>query len=154
MANLEIFSKRMIVLDDHRGQGIGYRLKLAQRDIAMRQGIRLVTWTFDPLLSTNAHLNIRKLGAISQVYLDDYYGTQDEGGLTTLGSSGRLVAEWWVTNRRVEERINGKRGDLTLKQYLQAFTPILNPTSAGAEGLPLPSDGSHEPSSSLALLEI
>jgi predicted GNAT superfamily acetyltransferase len=154
MANLEIFSKRMIVLDDHRGQGIGYRLKLAQREIAIRQGIRLVTWTFDPLLAINAHLNVRKLGAVCQTYLDDYYGISDEGGLTMLGSSDRLIAEWWVTNRRVEERINGKRGDLTLKHYLQAMTPILNPTSVRADGLPLPSDGSHEPSGSLALLEI
>jgi len=154
MASLEIFSKRMIVLDDYRAQGIGYRLKLAQRDIAIRQGVRLVTWTFDPLLATNAHLNVRKLGAISQVYVDDYYGTVDEGGLTTLGSSDRLVAEWWVTNRRVEERISRTRGDLTLKQYLQAYTPILNPTTVRASGLVVPSDGSHEPSGSLALLEV
>src|SRR3954462_12563274 len=39
MANLQIFSKRMVVLPEYRSQGIGYRLKLAQRDIALKEGI-------------------------------------------------------------------------------------------------------------------
>ncbi|MBL8145495.1 MAG: GNAT family N-acetyltransferase, partial [Anaerolineae bacterium] len=62
MANLQLVSKRMVVLPDHRGSGIGFRLKQAQRDLAMQQGLRLVTWTFDPVMALNAHLNIRKLG--------------------------------------------------------------------------------------------
>jgi predicted GNAT superfamily acetyltransferase len=110
MANLRIVSKRMIVLPEYRGQGVGFKLKKRQREFAMRQGIRLVTWTFDPLLATNAHLNIRKLGAISTSYLEDYYGTSNEGGLSRVGSSDRLLVEWWVTNRRLEERISGSRG--------------------------------------------
>src|SRR5664279_5331815 len=129
MANLQIFSKRMVVLPEYRGQGIGYRLKLAQRAIAITQGIRLVVWTFDPMLALNAHLNIRKLGAICHTYNEDYYGTSSEGGLARLGSSDRLMVEWWVTNRRVEERIHGSRTDLTLSHYLDANTPILNPVS-------------------------
>jgi predicted GNAT superfamily acetyltransferase len=98
MANLRIVSKRMIVLPEYRGQGVGYKLKKRQREFAMRQGIRLVTWTFDPLLTANAHLNIRKLGAISTSYFEDYYGTSNEGGLSRTGSSDRLLVEWWVTN--------------------------------------------------------
>ncbi len=49
MANLQMVSKRMVVLPEYRGQGIGYNLKVVQRDLSIRQGIRLVTWTFDPL---------------------------------------------------------------------------------------------------------
>lgn len=154
MANLQIISKRMVVLPEYRGQQIGYRLKLAQRDIAMTQGVRLVVWTFDPLLALNAYLNIRKLGAICLQYHEDYYGTDQEGGLATLGSSDRLQAEWWVTGRRVEERLFGKRGDLTLGQYREADTPILNPTTVTADGLLLPSEQTIMPSTSLALLEI
>lgn len=154
MANLQLVSKRMVVLPSYRNQGIAYRLKLAQRDIAIRQGIRLVTWTYDPLIAVNAYLNIHKLGGISHIYHENYYGTEDEGGLTIAGSSDRLFVEWWVTNRRVEERINGKRGDLTLKQYLEANTRILNPTSAETNGTPWPSEKTLAVAGSLVLVEI
>jgi chorismate synthase len=154
MAGLQIVSKRMIVLPDYRNHGVGYRLKLAQRELALKQAIRLVTWTFDPLLSTNAHLNIRKLGATAHVYLEDYYGTENEGGLTTLGSSDRLQVEWWVTNRRVEERLFGNRPELNLEHYLGANTVILNPTTSTDDGAILPSQLATVPAGSFALLEI
>lgn len=154
MANLQIVSKRMVVLPQYRNAGLGYRLKLAQRDMAITQGVRLVTWTFDPLMALNAHLNIRKLGATVPTYLQDYYGVQDEGGLVTLGSSDRLLAEWWVTNRRVEERIYGNRSDLGIEQYLGADTTILNPTTATSDGALLPAESVSVPTSSLALVEI
>jgi chorismate synthase len=154
MANLQIVSKRMVVLPEYRGQNIGYQLKLAQRDIAMTQGVRLVVWTFDPLMALNAHLNIRKLGAMCPQYLEDYYGTDQIGGLTTLGSSDRLQVEWWVTNRRVEERLFGSRTDLSLSQYREADTPFLNPTMMTADGLLLPAEQIIMPATSLALLEI
>lgn len=154
MANLQIVSKRMVVLPKYRNQGLGYRLKLAQRDLAIEQGIRLVTWTFDPLMARNAHLNVRKLGATCPVYLQDYYGVEGDGGLVTLGSSDRLLAEWWVTNRRVEERISGTRSDLGLEQYLGAETAILNPTTVTSDGVLLPAEDESIPSSSLALVEI
>jgi predicted GNAT superfamily acetyltransferase len=154
MANLQLVSKRMIVLPEYRSHGIGYRLKMMQRDIALQMGVRLVTWTFDPLLAANARLNIRKLGAVSQQYFDNYYGSADAGGLTRRGWSDRLLVEWWVTSRRVEERIYGKRGDLTLQHYLEADTPILNPTIVTADGLPVPPDTVQLVSGSLALIEI
>ncbi|MEP7292421.1 MAG: GNAT family N-acetyltransferase [Chloroflexota bacterium] len=154
MANLQIFSKRMVVLPDYRGQGIGYRLKLAQREIAKTQGVRLVVWTFDPMLALNAHLNIRKLGAVCNAYYENYYGTSSEGGLTSFGMSDRLMAEWWVTNRRVEERISGTRKDLTLAHYLDANTPIINPSSLSDDGILLTADSIGNPEGSLGLLEI
>jgi chorismate synthase len=154
MANLQLVSKRMVVLPEYRGQGVGYKLKLAQRDIAIQQGVRLITWTFDPLLATNAHLNIRKLGAVCHEYRENYYGVGKEGGLATLGSSDRLFVEWWVTNRRVEERLNGNRGDLQLKHYLDANTPIINPTSAETNGTPWPSEKMITPEGLTALVEI
>lgn len=154
MANLQLVSKRMVVLPEFRGRGIGYHLKREQRRLAIKQGVRLITWTFDPLLAINAQLNIRKLGAISDNYVQDVYGTADDGGLTTLGSSDRLVADWWVTNRRVEERINGNRSLLDLKHYFEGHTPIVNATQANDAGNALPTDTIIKPTGSLALLEI
>jgi predicted GNAT superfamily acetyltransferase len=155
MANLQLVSKRMVVLDTYRNRGLGYRLKLAQRDLAIEQGIRLISWTFNPLLSANAYLNVRKLGVTSQRFIQNYYGTAEvSGGLVTLGSSDRLVAEWWVTHRRVEERLHGSRGDLTLEHYLGAGTVIVNPTSVTDDGIALPPEKITRPASSMALLEI
>lgn len=155
MANLRIASKRMVVLPEYRNQGLAYRLKLAQRDVAMQQGVRLVVWTFDPLLAANAHLNIRKLGAVAEEFVENYYGTSDHaGGIVSQGMSDRLVADWWVTHNRVKERISGTRRDLQLVQYLDAGTGIINPTSADAGGVAHPSATLILPDSAMVLLEI
>jgi predicted GNAT superfamily acetyltransferase len=138
MANLKMVSQRMAVLPEYRGGGVGYALKLAQRDYAVKQGIRLITWTFDPLNSRNAHLNIRKLGVTVQHYERNYYGTKPSP-LVSLDQSDRLVADWRVTNARVEQRLHGRRGQLRLEQYLSADTvKIINPSSAGPDNLPRP----------------
>lgn len=107
-ADLQVVSKRMVVLPEYRGQGIGYRLKLEQRALAIRQGLQKISWTFDPLMALNAHLNIHKLGVVSRVYLENYYGTSNEGGLTTLGSSDRLLVEWHICEPPVEVRLGGQ----------------------------------------------
>ena len=77
----------------YQGRGIGGALKRRQRDVALAQGLDLMTWTFDPLIARNAHLNLHKLGAISRAYYEDYYGPMDDrfnGGLPT----DRLLVEW------------------------------------------------------------
>ncbi len=153
MANLQFVSKRMVVLPEYRSHGLGFRLKLQQRQLSIQQGVRLVVWTFDPLMALNAHLNIRKLGAVCRQYLKDYYGTSSEGGLVTLGSSDRFMVEWWVTNRRVEERLYGSRQNITLPQYLEAETPIVN-LSSFADDMPTPAVRLEMPSGTLALVEI
>ncbi len=153
MANLKLVSQRMAVQPEYRGTGVGYDLKLAQRRFAIEQGIRLITWTFDPLVSRNAHLNIRKLGAIGQVYYRDYYGSGDSA-LVKLHSSDRLLAEWWVTSNRVEQRLSGKRTHLTLQQYIDGTANILNPTGVSAQNLPTPAEQVEQPQSTLALFEI
>ncbi len=153
MANLKLVSQRMAVLPEYRNRGIGFELKLAQRQYAVRQGIRLITWTFDPLQSRNAYLNIHKLGAIVRDYWRDYYGTQPSPQVS-LGSSDRALVEWWVTNNRVEQRINGKRGGLTLEQYTSANAIVLNPSRWGHNGYPQPGGIAHSSAGMMALVEI
>ena len=149
MANLLIMSKRMVVLPAYRGRNIGFRLKLAQRDLAMKQAIRLVTWTVDPLLAANAHLNIRKLGGVIQRYEVNYFGLDSADSLR----SDRLVVEWWVTQRRVKERANGRGGNLSLQQYFDVNAPIVNRADVSRDWLrPRPMTG--VPSSTFALVEI
>lgn len=88
-----IMSKRMVVLPAYRGQKIGENLKLAQADYARRHGIQLVTWTFDPVLSRNAYLNLHKLGGVGQYYVQDYFGKAADNPVL---SADRLVVNWWV----------------------------------------------------------
>ncbi len=149
MANLLIMSKRMVVLPAYRGRNIGFRLKMAQRDVAIRQAIRLVTWTVDPLLAPNAHLNIRKLGGVIQRYEVNFFGLNDEESLR----SDRLVVDWWVTQRRVKERAKGGGSALTLQQYFDVNTPIVNRADVSQEWL-RPRRMTDVPGSTFALIEI
>ena len=72
-------SHQMGIHPDFRNRGIGYALKCAQAQIVREQGLDLITWTYDPLLSANAHLNIARLGAICNTYLRDAYGPMRDG---------------------------------------------------------------------------
>lgn len=97
------------VLEQWRHRNIGYRMKLAQREHALRAGVPLIIWTFKPLQSRNAHFNINKLGAIIRRYAVNYYGD----GLSTVFDSAvpsdRLFAEWWVSSRHVESVLADNR---------------------------------------------
>jgi predicted GNAT superfamily acetyltransferase len=147
--NLLIMSKRMVVLPDYRGQNIGYRLKMAQRDVAFKQGIPLITWTFDPMLAPNAHLNIRKLGGVVRKYKVDYFGKTDMPSL----QADRLVIEWWVNDQRVKDCAAGHGLTFTLAQYLERNTAIANPADISGEFYK-PCDIDDMPNTELVLIEI
>jgi predicted GNAT superfamily acetyltransferase len=68
------------------------RLKLYQRDWCLARGIGHVRWTFDPLRTVNATLNIHRLGATSATYLPDYYG--EMAGINQGLASDRLLVDW------------------------------------------------------------
>jgi predicted GNAT superfamily acetyltransferase len=97
-------SHMMGVASGYRGLGIGYSLKLAQREFALKQGHVLVTWTYDPLESRNANLNIGKLGAVCRAYSRDYYGPMTDG-LNVGPASDRFPVEWWIASDRVCSRL-------------------------------------------------
>jgi predicted GNAT superfamily acetyltransferase len=121
-----IASKRMVVLPEFRGGGIGYQLKLKQRDLALAQHIQRVVWTFDPLLAPNAHLNLHKLGAVCPAFYVDYYGADAGGGLSTLGTSDRLLVEWPIAASRTLQTISGTQRR-TLDDYLNGGAVHINP---------------------------
>jgi predicted GNAT superfamily acetyltransferase len=93
-----------------RSAGLGKRLKLAQREFVLDQGLDLVTWTYDPLESRNAYLNIHKLGAVCRTYIRDYYGPLADG-LNAGLPSDRFQVEWWVKSEKVERRLSGQAGE-------------------------------------------
>lgn len=113
-------SHRLAVLPQARGLRLGVRLKFHQRDWCLKRGISHVRWTFDPLRSVNAALNIHTLGAESGTYLPDYYG--EMAGINAGLGSDRLLADWVLASDRVAARA---RGDMTLPQDGIALSPAL-----------------------------
>ena len=96
-----------------RDSGVGFALKRAQWQMVRRQGIDHITWTYDPLLSRNAHLNIAKLGAVCNTYRRSEYGDMRDG-LNAGLPSDRFQVDWWVNTNRVDRRL-GKRARKLLK---------------------------------------
>jgi predicted GNAT superfamily acetyltransferase len=93
-------SHQMGVRPAARDKGIGFALKRAQWQMVRQQGLDRITWTYDPLLSRNGHLNIGRLGAVCNTYLREVYGEMRDG-LNIGLASDRLQVDWWVNTRRV-----------------------------------------------------
>ncbi len=74
-------------------RGVGTALKLHQRAWCLDRGILTVTWTFDPLVARNAHLNLTRLGATVEKYLVDVYGSMNDA-LNRDDPSDRLLVRW------------------------------------------------------------
>ena len=81
------------ILAPYRSQGLGRLLKQHQRAWAFARDVGHITWTFDPLVARNAHVNLRVLGARVTEYLVDQYGPMDD--LVNRGDeSDRLMVSW------------------------------------------------------------
>jgi len=101
-----VFHSHMLAVHPaYREHGIGLRLKLAQRTAAIEKGFEHITWTFDPLQSTNAHLNFHKLGVVASKYKVNFYGEQSSSPLHRCIGTDRLWVEWFLKSRRVVDRL-------------------------------------------------
>jgi predicted GNAT superfamily acetyltransferase len=113
-------SHMMGIHPDHRDSGIGFALKRAQWQMVRHQGLDHITWTYDPLLSRNAFLNVAKLGAVCNTYRRSEYGDMRDG-LNVGLPSDRFQVDWWINTRRVERRLSKRaRGPLKLDNFSQA----------------------------------
>jgi predicted GNAT superfamily acetyltransferase len=135
---LKHYSSMLGVHPEYQNQGMGFALKRAQWQMVRHQGIDRITWTFDPLLSRNAWLNITRLGTVCNAYLRDFYGKmadQLNQGLPT----DRFDVDWWVNSQRVNRRLSRRRrNDLTLVHYLSGGAQIYNPADMDVNHLPHP----------------
>ncbi|HJW90266.1 MAG TPA: GNAT family N-acetyltransferase [Anaerolineales bacterium] len=133
-------SHMLAVHPDHRDHGLGFALKRAQWQMVRHQGLDRIIWTYDPLLSRNAHLNIAKLGAVCSTYHREVYGEMRDG-LNVGLPSDRFEVDWWVNTKRVERRLSRRaRRRLDLAHYFSAGAEIINPSQIGAKGWPQPSE--------------
>lgn len=98
-----LHSDMLAVLPEWQKKGVGLRLKRTQREDALARGITLITWTYDPLQARNAHLNLRRLGAVATEFLENFYGVTTSSlhhGLPT----DRLLVRWELEAERVRQR--------------------------------------------------
>ena len=135
-ARLKMYSVIAGVLPEYQQHDIGYRLKMAQRDFALRIGIRLITWTYDPLESLNARFNIGKLGAVCRRYLPNFHG--DMTGINTGLPTDRFETEWWVAQDRVAARTERKWRPLQLDALLAGGALLINEATINEAGLAVP----------------
>lgn len=131
-------SHMLAVLPEYRDLGLGFRLKRAQWQMVRHQGLDRIVWTYDPLMSRNAFLNITKLGAVCNTYLRNIYGEmRDEINKGLM--SDRFQVDWWVNTNRVNHRLSRRaRRPLGLNHFLDAGIQIINPSCNNPQGFPCP----------------
>jgi len=112
---LKLCSQTMGVLPDYRGRGIAEQLKWAQRDRALKLGLNLITWTYDPLEGPNAYLNLHKLNGIVRVYKRNVYG-EHFGALNEGLPTDRFLVEWWAEQiSSIKDQISNVKGTLVTR---------------------------------------
>lgn len=102
------WSHMLAVREDRRGEGLGRRLKLFQRETLLDRGVQVACWSFDPMVARNAHLNLNALGAEVLACVPDMYGDTDSPLHGDLGTD-RLLAFWELDGERAREAISGDR---------------------------------------------
>jgi predicted GNAT superfamily acetyltransferase len=128
-----LHSHEVGVVEEWQNAGVGFRLKLAQREEALARGFTLMEWTFDPYALRNAWFNVMKLGAVMRRYVPNLYGITASalhGGLPT----DRLVAEWHLDAPRVQAVLAGQAPPL-VPECLRMVVPLNLQTEPDAEAL-------------------
>lgn len=90
------------ILPDYRSGGIGEKLKLKQKEEALKIGYDLMTWTYDPLQTRNAYLNLSKLHGVCNTYIPDCYGKMSDE-LNDGLPSDRFQIDWWIDSAYVND---------------------------------------------------
>lgn len=89
--------------ENYRSQGIGEMLKQKQREIAISKGYDMMQWTYDPLETRNAYLNLTKLNGICDTYIENCYGEMQDGFNKGLPSD-RFEIHWHLSSPHVVEK--------------------------------------------------
>jgi predicted GNAT superfamily acetyltransferase len=92
-----LYSQLTGVVAGYQSRGLGYRIKLMQRDFARAEGIDRIAWAFDPLQAGNAHFNLSRLGASARRFVANMYGERTDA-LNASVPTDRLIVEWSTTS--------------------------------------------------------
>ena len=107
-----VHCSHMLAVDDEaQNTGLGTRLKWAQRDSCLAEGLSVMVWTFDLLESKNACLNFGKLGGLADGYDINLYG-ETTSKLHSGTTTDRLTVKWMLDSPRVAARQEERRSGL------------------------------------------
>jgi len=140
------------VVPEYRYKGLGYILKLMQREYVLKQGLDLIAWTYDPLQSPNARFNIGKLGVIVRKFYINYYGELRDSiniGMPT----DRFEAEWWIKSKLVEGKLKGLLRPPTLDTLVKLGGEVVTNVEF-SNNLPVLTNYNLDINSKLVLIEI
>lgn len=117
------------------GRSVGFALKVHQRAWCLRHGVRVIAWTYDPLIRRNAYFNLVKLGARPAEYLRNFYGAMDDainGGTET----DRMLVHWDLRSPAAVEASAGKPrpASFAVERSMGAVVAL----SADGSGRPVP----------------
>ncbi|MEP7284729.1 MAG: hypothetical protein ABI947_03040 [Chloroflexota bacterium] len=127
-------SHLMGIMPEVRRQNVGQALKLFQREYVLRQGLDLVTWTFDPLEGVNASLNIAKLGGIVHHYYPDLYGSSMADSINSGLPTDRFGVEWWIDSSHVRQSVAGQRERPSHSSLIAQGAQVVNQTQLDEQG--------------------
>jgi predicted GNAT superfamily acetyltransferase len=127
-------SHLLAVLPEYQGLGLGKRLKKAQRLEALKQGVSLITWTYDPMQARNANLNLNALGARSRTYLANLYGLTPALCLGPDIPSDRLLIEWKIGGKRAAKR----SGSREKRSHRDSLPKALERAAGTGDVFPMP----------------
>lgn len=130
------WSDMLAVRPDQRGSGLAIHLKSYQRDAVMALGIRHMYWSFDPLESRNAYINLARLGIVAREYVENMYGRTDSPLHRGIGTD-RFVALWQLDAPRVERRLAGDESPPAIEKLAEA-PRVLDGGSGSSSGWPEP----------------
>lgn len=95
------WSDMMAVEPEWRRFGLGRSLKYYQQRAMRDIGVEEIYWSFDPLETNNANLNLNRLGVYVEEYVVDMYPFDAQEG-TLHGGLGmdRFVVKWYTDHDR------------------------------------------------------
>src|SRR5882762_4272437 len=128
---ITLHSDMLAVLPQYRCHDLGYKLKLEQRKRALETGIGIMTWTFDPLQSPNAHLNFGKLGVTCTRYRIDHYGDESSSFLHQNIGTDRLWVCWELEGERVRKRLQVEGSARNIPPVPVDAIPLVGLTPSG-----------------------
>ena len=122
------WSHMLAVRDEARNLGIGRRLKEYQHATVAALGVRVIYWTYDPLVARNAHLNFNVFGVRVEEYVRDMYGDMGSDLNRGIGTD-RFVVAWPVDAAELAERRAANAAARADAAFADA--PVVNPAPDG-----------------------
>jgi len=117
------------------GRSVGFALKVHQRAWCLRRDVRVIAWTYDPLIRRNAFFNLVKLGARPVEYLRNFYGVMDDS-INAGTETDRMLVHWDLRSALPAAAAAGRPRPASLADERARGAVVA--LSAGPDGLPVP----------------